>query len=147
MTVDPWMVSATEKVLSTTLKQPLMMVKSYMYQIKDMERETIDQLMSHQRDNGFYLRHRNSTHNVLTDMILYMPRELEIFDMLYNQEGIEDFHVTSFELYLAYFEVIGSEEMEGVSPRKQVEIVYERYLKRMAEKRPEFENPFSVEEF
>lgn len=77
------MISTEEKIKRTAYNKPLLLVKSYMYEEKAEERDHINMFMKNQ-PNALYLNHSHSTHNVVTDMILYMPRELQLFDMLYN---------------------------------------------------------------
>ena len=103
-------------MFKSVYQKPLILVKSYMYEEKVQERDHINKFMKNQ-SNSLYLYHSHSTHNVTTDMILYMPRELQLFGMLYNQDGLEDYHTTSFKLFLAFCDTIGDKKLESVSPR------------------------------
>ena len=64
--------------------------------------------------------------------------------MLYNQKGLEDFHISSFKLHLAFFETVGNEKNLGLAYKDQLKLGYEKYKKDLAATTTT-KNPFVIE--
>jgi predicted dienelactone hydrolase len=105
--LDPWFEPCSEQVFNNAVSVPVLNVRSH-----DFEKNTIhrDLNLKHMRANSKngrdniisgYFQH--STHNSMTDLVLFMPRELALFKQIPNVHEIEFHlknHITISTLFL-----------------------------------------------
>lgn len=139
--LDPWLVVCDKAARMADSKKPMMLIKTGVYHGKPNEREAIDSYMKG-RKNGLYLFYEKATHNCMTDLVMHMPRELVIFDVLKTMDDVEGYLINTTTISRLFFETVAFDKgnMKKILPT----VVYERYKEEL--NRIGQENPMVIED-
>jgi len=96
--LDPWLYPADDSVLEMPAKRPILVIRSESFnnvfeefKVKEKIKKYIEANKEY-KDQTISCHFENSTHNSFCDLIVHMPREMELFGIIKKPKDVEEIY-------------------------------------------------------